>query len=220
MDDELDDFTPWTPDGAERVRAAASALIEALTAHAEAVASATSDADIVQVFEANERLLPLAVDYSDAQFDYTGNFGPFGALHALDDDEVDDEDDESRVAADDGPDTHGPATGITVLERRDYAVLDEDAVIEAGRRAYRELWPDDDAAGRAVRRPAPRPGGLPARARPGLARARRCRGPAPAGRLRRRDPARRPARRGPRALARGPVRRGRASCIHSQRDGY
>src|SRR4051794_28371323 len=95
----MDDFTPWAPDGAVRVRQTAAALAEALLAHAEAVAAA-SEADIVSVFEANERLLPLAVAYSDAQFDFTGNFGPFGLLHdEVEDDEPDDEPDVPDVPA-------------------------------------------------------------------------------------------------------------------------
>ncbi|WP_426560828.1 hypothetical protein ACPPVT_12875 [Angustibacter sp. McL0619] len=139
MDGDLQAFTPWTSDGAERLRTAAAELVAALTEHAEAVATA-SDADIVQVFEANDRLLPLAVAYSDAQFDFTGNFGPFGLLHE-DDDELAELDSVDEVP-DAGP--AGPATGFTVLERRDYAVLDEDAVLEAGRQAYLSAGPDAD----------------------------------------------------------------------------
>ncbi|GAA4356309.1 hypothetical protein [Angustibacter luteus] len=132
--DEDDDFEPWTADGASRLRIAAADLLAALAEHAETVASAAGDADVLDVFAANDRLLPLAMAYADAQFDYTGNFGPFGALTDDDGDEADGEDDE-------GPTEESVATGFTVLERRDYAVTDEAAVLAAA---------DADHLGRAL----------------------------------------------------------------------
>jgi hypothetical protein len=60
--------------------------------------------------------LPLLFAYADAQFDYTGNGFPFGALRQFVTDEGDDE----------GPPPQArPASGISVLRRHDYAVTDE-----------------------------------------------------------------------------------------------
>lgn len=137
-----DDFTPWTSDGAARVRARAAELAAAILAHAEAVASASSDADVPQIFAASDRLLPVVLAYSDAQFEHTGTDLPFGMLQELVDDrdgeELDDEDDDEPVA------------GVSVLQRRDYRVVDESAVMDAGRQAYLRVWPDDDEAAAAA----------------------------------------------------------------------
>lgn len=130
-----EDFTPWTPEGAARLRAAASELTAAIAAHAEAVAAVEREADMSAVFAANERLLPAALAYADAQFDYTGNGGPFGFLYNLEDEEEDEEEDSEVLT-----------TGISVLERQDYLVRDEAAVMAAGRRAYLRVYPDDDEA--------------------------------------------------------------------------
>ena len=78
--------------------------------------------------------------YADAQFAYTGNGFPLGVLHQLA--EQDDEDE-----ATDEPE---PATGISVLQRHDYQVTDEAAVMSAGRRAYLDAWPEDDEAAAAA----------------------------------------------------------------------
>lgn len=138
--DDENDFTPWTPQGAARLRAVATELAAAVVAHAEAVATATSRADIQQVFAAGEDLLPAVLAYADAQFAYTGNGFPFGVLHEFDDD---DEDDDEEVEQE-------PTAGVTVLQRRDYRVTDEAAVLEAGRRAYLRVWPDDNDAAAAA----------------------------------------------------------------------
>jgi hypothetical protein len=131
-----EDFTPWTPEGAARLRAAAAELTAAITAHAEAVTAVSKDADITEVFAASDRLLPSVLAYADAQFDYTGNGFPFGVLH-----QFAEQDDEDEPA-----DEPEPATGISVLQRHDYQVTDEAAVLSAGRRAYLDVWPEDEAA--------------------------------------------------------------------------
>jgi hypothetical protein len=118
------DFTPWTAEGAARLRAAAAELTAAITAHAEAVTAVSKDADITEVFAASDRLLPAVPAYSDAQFDYTGNGFPFGVLHQFAEQDEDESADEPE-----------PAGGISVLWRHDYQVTDEGAVMSAGRRA-------------------------------------------------------------------------------------
>lgn len=134
------DFTPWTGEGAARLRAAAAELTAAIHAHAEAVTAAKKDAEIIEVFTATDRLLPAVLAYADAQFDYTGNGFPFGVLH-----QFAEQDDEDEPAGE--PE---PATGISVLQRHDYRVTDEAAVLSAGRRAYLDAWPEDDEAAAAA----------------------------------------------------------------------
>jgi hypothetical protein len=138
-----DEFTPWTPEGAVRLRTAAGELAAAITAHAEAVTKVTNNAGITEVFAASDRLLPAVLAYADAQFDYTGNGFPFGALHdyAEDDDEVDDESDEEKPE---------PSVGISVLQRHDYRLIDQAAVMSAGRAAYLRVWPEEDEAATAA----------------------------------------------------------------------
>ena len=136
---EDDDFTPWTPQAAARLQAAAVELAAAVLAHADAVAAVTSKPGIPEVIAASEGLLPAVLGYADAQFDYTGNGFPFGVLHQFADDDEDDEEGEEL-----------PTTGVTVLQRRDYRVTDEAAVMDAGRRAYLRVWPDDDDAAAAA----------------------------------------------------------------------
>jgi hypothetical protein len=134
---------PWTPEGVARLRSAAAELAAAITAHAEAVTTVTNNAGITEVFAAGDRLLPAVLAYADAQFDYTGNGFPFGVLHdfAEDDDEVDD------AAGEEKPE---PSAGISVLQRHDYQVIDEAAVMSAGRAAYLRVWPKDDEAAAAA----------------------------------------------------------------------
>jgi hypothetical protein len=138
-----EDFTPWTTEGAARLRTAARQLAAAIAAHAETVTAVTSGAGIDEVFAASDRLLPAILAYADAQFDYTGNGFPFGVLHdyAEDDDELD------EAADDDEPE---PSVGISVLQRHDYRVTDEAAVMSAGRAAYLRVWPEDDEAAAAA----------------------------------------------------------------------
>lgn len=102
--------------------------------HADTVA-ALGEHDFAELFAAGGRLMPILVALSDAHFDYTGNGGPLGPLHAWDED--DDEDD--------GGAEQPRGSGLSVLQRTDYRVVDEGALIEAGRAAYRDAWPDDTA---------------------------------------------------------------------------
>lgn len=120
-----------TPDSAARLRAAAADLAAAITVHADAVTALTVGAGITEVLAPGDHLLPAVLAYADAQFEHTGNSYPFGVLHQF----VDGEDDPRE-----------PATGVSVLQRHDYQVTDEAAVLAAGRRAYLDTWPGDDEA--------------------------------------------------------------------------
>jgi len=138
MDDEDDDFTPWTPEGAARLLQAADALVEAIRTHAAAVTRPRGEDQSSDVFAAGDQLRPAVLAYADAQFEYTGIGFPLGIVHQFDDDEEEDDDD------------HGPIAGVSVLRRNDFVVSNEATVIKAGRKAYRRVWPEDDAAAAAA----------------------------------------------------------------------
>src|SRR6266702_6485862 len=111
MDDDDLEHDRWTPEGGQRILAAAERLIAAIKVHAESVTSATEDSELPAVFAASSALLPAALEYADAQFDYTGNGFPFGVLHQFADDDLDDADE---------PDQTRPTSGVSVLRRHDY----------------------------------------------------------------------------------------------------
>lgn len=133
-DENDDDFTPWTQDGAEKVRTEARKAAAALIAYADALAELT-DGDFAERAKNEERLLQTLLRFSDAEFAFTGSGGALGLLH-----EYADDDEEEDDAAD-----SGPVAGLSVLQRTDYRVTDEATVIEAGRSAYLEVWPDETA---------------------------------------------------------------------------
>lgn len=142
MSEAHDDFTPWTAEGAQRLASAGKRLADAIATHSEAVASARGRRDLRMLFSAGEALLSALLAYADAQFDYTGATFPLGVLHQLADEGDDKDDDE------DGDDERAetrPASGISILRRHDFGVVDEAAVLAAGRAAYLRVWPDDHA---------------------------------------------------------------------------
>jgi hypothetical protein len=134
-----DTFEPWTENGATRLADAAQAVQAAVALHARALVAANGDDEAV--FKASEDLLPVLLAYADAQVDFTGYGFPFGPLAQF----VDDDDAELEVYGDDWP-----TRGISVVQRHDYVVADEAAVLTAGRQAYLRTWPDDDVAAAAA----------------------------------------------------------------------
>lgn len=126
---EEESFTPWTADGAARLSAAAREVAQRIEAHAAALA-ALGPGDIPDVFAANDLLGEALVAYADAQFNYCGNSGPLGLVLW----EAD-----AEGEADDEP---ASVRGFAVLQRCDYEVIDETAVLSAGREGYRKAWPD------------------------------------------------------------------------------
>lgn len=139
MTDQDPTDTQWTDQARERFRAEAAALAQAVLQHSEVLLAMNGrQAEFPALFSAGDVLGRASVAYADAQFDYTGTFPPLG-LPDNDDDE-DEEDDEELADDEDIPET---AAKLHVLHRADYRITDPDAVMQAGRRAYRELWPDD-----------------------------------------------------------------------------
>jgi hypothetical protein len=127
---ETGTFTPWTEDGATRLREAAREVAERIEAHSAELVGLAHD-DFHGVFAANDRLSEALIAYADAQFDYCGNPGPLGLVSAWNDDDADDDVEE--------PTSSG---GFAVLQRCDYEVTDEAAILSAGIGAYRKSWPD------------------------------------------------------------------------------
>lgn len=146
MIDENDtqDFTPWSAEGAARLRASAEEFIAGIRSHVDAVLKVKGPAEIGAVFDAGTiYLLHPAVAYADALFDYTGTEFPLGILQEL----VDDDAAEDNVDLDEVDDV---AAGVSVLSRRDYEVTDASAVVAAGHEAYVRTHPDEASAGSAV----------------------------------------------------------------------
>ena len=117
-------------------RAAATILAETVRQHAQTLLRMTGrPAEIPAIFQAGEQLAQAAAAYAQAQLAYTGTFPPLGLA-----DDADDKDDAGLADEDDQKDAVAP---VSVLHRADYRVTDPDAVLQAGRRAYQRVWPDD-----------------------------------------------------------------------------
>lgn len=135
-DDFEDDFDPWTAAGATALISAGDALARAVQEHARTIAGLIETRQIQKVFDASDLLLPVVLAYNDAQFNLTGNAFPFGPLQDFADDDEDDDEGEEPVIG----------SGLSVVTRQDFIVTDEDAALDAGRSAYRSVWPDDPPA--------------------------------------------------------------------------
>jgi hypothetical protein len=124
--------TQWTDAARQRFVAEVDALVEAVRAHSAAVLAQTgAESGIPALFDAGDALARAVDTYGDAQFDLTGVFPPVH-VHGHDEEPEEDGGEEVEVVA-----------IVRVLRRADYAVTDLDAVLEAGRAAYAEVWPDD-----------------------------------------------------------------------------
>lgn len=139
---EAENLELWRPEAAQRLLSVAENLAAAVRTHAQAVARATSSKDFDQVAAASDVLVPAAIAYADAQFDYTGYAFPFGVLHQFVDDPADPDPGEQEDSPDDQD--QAQAGAITILQRQDYALSDQAVLIAEGRAAYRRVWPKDD----------------------------------------------------------------------------
>lgn len=126
-----DEDTQWTAESRRRFAVETEALIEAVRRHGAAVLALTGRrADIPVILTAGADLARAARSYADAQFDLTGTTPTFD-LEA--DDDLEEEED---VFPDAG-------AGVLLVHQAEYAVTDPEAVLAAGRAAYRRVWPDD-----------------------------------------------------------------------------
>jgi hypothetical protein len=119
----------WKPEGSKLLSDAAANLVGAIAAHNETLQRAQGN--VGEVVQAGEKLLPFAIAYASAQMQFTGTAYPFAALEGLLEDEDDDEEEEV-----DDLEEQGAAEAISVIERRDYHVIDQQAVISSGQAAY------------------------------------------------------------------------------------
>lgn len=121
----------WSEETRQRFAAAVETLAEAVRLHGAAVLGTTGrQAEVPGLFTAGDDLARAASAYTEAQLDFTGTTPRFGVDEPWDDDEDEDP----------FPDAVG---AVLVVRRADYAVTDFDAVLSAGRAAYRRVWPDD-----------------------------------------------------------------------------
>ncbi|MDF2090944.1 hypothetical protein P0Y31_01175 [Knoellia sp. 3-2P3] len=124
--------TQWTPEAKQAYVACADELIEALRTHVAANIRRTGrQKELGPYVDSAETLVTVAHAFEDAEFNWCGSF-PLG-LGAEDDLELDDEDEEEVPEG----------RMLSVFRRWDLDILDEAAVIAAGRAAYLRAWPDD-----------------------------------------------------------------------------
>ncbi len=110
----------------------AEALLAALRKHIDLTLNRTArQRELESYFTSQSTLIEAARAFDSAEFDWCGSF-PLGL--PLDDDE-DDEDWDDDVSS--------SGEVLSVIGRWDYRVTDEDALVDAGRRAYLAAWPDD-----------------------------------------------------------------------------
>lgn len=146
MTDEIDSETQWTAAARETYTARGKALLEALREHiAVTLDRSGRQAEHSNYIASAARLHDAASAFDEAEFDWCGSF-PLG----LDPERWDDDDDDQ----DEGDTELGSV--LTVVGRWDYRIVDESALIDAGRAAYARMWADDteEDAALAVANPA------------------------------------------------------------------
>lgn len=132
-EDDADEDTQWSAAARIAFNTAGVDLLTAISAHIKFFSSAELGTSWTEKNDLNEVVRHAAAAYADVQFDLTGNYGPFGELQDWDDDdEADDEDEEPQ-----------PTSFVSVLQRADYGVLDEELVLDAGRLKFLENRPGE-----------------------------------------------------------------------------
>lgn len=126
------DVEQWSVEARERFTAEVERLATAVRAHgATVLAMHGRGAELPALFDADAELARAVLAHGEVEMDLTGTaptlFGP----------DEDDEDDDEPPA--------GTVTRLRVVNQADFAVTDADAVLAAGRAAYRRVWPDDTA---------------------------------------------------------------------------
>lgn len=131
MDDNDRFDTQWTVAANAAYEQCATEFLEALQRHVSQILGRKGrQVEWGQYFESADELRKAAVAFDNAEFDWCGAF-PL-RIHADQEDEEDEEDDAP------------PASNsvLTALGRWDFRITDADAVVAAGRDAYRRAWPD------------------------------------------------------------------------------
>lgn len=134
MTDAQPDPERWSDEAKDAFVRAADALSTALRTHAVAVSAAGSDADAATITIARDALAVALEAYDEAQYDYSGTFPPFAIIE----EEGDDETDHDHAHAHDGEAiADEDVTGVTVLQRMDYRIINPKGVLAAGQMAQR-----------------------------------------------------------------------------------
>ncbi|GAA1979339.1 hypothetical protein [Microbacterium pumilum] len=132
MTDDVESETQWTTAAREAYSARGEELLNALREHIALTLTRTGrQAEHAQYVPSAAQLHAAAVAFDDAEFDWCGSF-PLG----LDADRWDDDEEDEDEEEDD-------SDILTVVGRWDYRVVDETALISAGRAAYARAWVDD-----------------------------------------------------------------------------
>lgn len=132
----MSDVEQYSNESRAALVAIADQLVEHLRDHtAYLLGLRGGSAELTDLFEHQESFRRVARAWDDAVFDHTGTT----ALGL--DDEDDDWDDEE-----DSDDEDEPEIGavLSIVSRFDLGVVDQDAVLAAGRAAHRRLWPDEN----------------------------------------------------------------------------
>lgn len=139
-DDEVVE-TQWTPGALTAYRASADHLVQRLLEHVRLTGERRgAQRELGEYFASAEALQEAVTAFAGAEFDWCGSFPV--ATEMLNDDE----EPQDGVVADPALEE---APVVSVLGRWDYLVTDGAALVEHGRSAYRQTWPqdsDDDAA--------------------------------------------------------------------------
>lgn len=132
------------PQGAARLVTTAQALSAALMQHASAIVAAGRDPE--KLVAADEALLPLLADASEAYQAYTGEEHP---MHAFEEEQGGCGGDCACAAGAEeeaGDEEAATQLVVSVLQRHDYAITSPEALVEAGRAAFLKTSPDSTEA--------------------------------------------------------------------------
>ena len=133
-DDDHEWPTQYSDETRQRVEETGRALAEAILRHSALAAAATGLADDKSIFASDKELGAAALAFGRAHSDHCGSYprlNPFEWTDGWDEDE--------ELAVGEGLVT---GQGLTVVRRVDFIADDVEALIEAGRVAYLEDWPD------------------------------------------------------------------------------
>lgn len=129
--------TVWTSPARDQLLAAADAVADAVKAHAAAVAAASSTTDEDALYDAGDPLRDALDAYAEAQFAYSETLPPY---------DVDTDDEDEHVGVAEPAIADADITGVTIVQRLDFRIVNRDAVMTAGKAAEAEIM-DDDAPG-------------------------------------------------------------------------
>jgi len=113
----------------------AEEAIAVLGDHVALLAGASGTSDGGRIAVSAEAVRQAFIALSNAQFDYSALGSPFGPLES--DDEFMDDLEEVQL------DESAEHNQVSILLRRDFAVVSESSVLAAGRAAYLQAWPED-----------------------------------------------------------------------------